>query len=189
MFMNCPWAIQVNIHNPFMHCDTSQYVFQSYEVKMLNNRISVATITYATASPCRVPLNGMFHQDSALQWKKLRIWKISNFIGSNSLGKRHFYSVWTKYVCDKSEKARVCGKWPHIIQCARCCSSARDCPWNENVVILMKFSSLAALEVQPVMKNSSKWWHFHFRVLIIIRIFTGHVSPQCMVIYPGSCTV
>ena len=63
--------------------------------------------------------------------------------------------------------------------------------WNGNVFALMKFSSLAALEivkifwrnfhhwlhwklsfrqlqVQPVMKISSKWWHFHFNVLVRI---------------------
>ena len=46
--------------------------------------------------------------------------------------------------------------------------------WNGNVFILMKFSSLAALEVvkmtkwqlplQPVIKISSKWRHFRFSV-------------------------
>ena len=38
---------------------------------------------------------------------------------------------------------------------------------NGNVFILMKFSSLAALKVvkmQPVMKISLKWQHFHFSV-------------------------
>ena len=63
----------MNIHNPFMHCVTSQYVFKPRDVIMLNNRISVAKITYATASPCSVPLNVVFHQDSAKQWKKLQI--------------------------------------------------------------------------------------------------------------------
>ena len=45
--------------------------------------------------------------------------------------------------------------------------------WNRNVVILMKFSSLTALEVviwqlpvQPVMMISSKWEHFRFSVLL-----------------------
>ena len=65
----------INIHNPYMHRVTSQCVFKSRDVIMLNNRISVATITYAIASPCRVPLNGMFHQDSAMQWNKLQIEK------------------------------------------------------------------------------------------------------------------
>ena len=54
-----------NIHNPFKQCVTSQYVFKPCDVIMLNNCISVATITYATASPSRVPLKGMFHQESA----------------------------------------------------------------------------------------------------------------------------
>ena len=78
---------------------------------MLNNRISVTTIMYATASPCSVPLNCMFHQDSPMQWTKLRIWKISNCFVSNSLGKRHIYSGCTKYVCDKSENVQVCAQW------------------------------------------------------------------------------
>ena len=67
-------CLVMHIHNPFMHCAASQYVFKPRDVIMLNNRISVATITYmyATASPCRVPLNGMFHQDSATQWSKLQ---------------------------------------------------------------------------------------------------------------------
>ena len=51
----------MNIHNPFVHCVMSQYVFKPCDVIMLNNRISVATITYTTPSPCCVPLNGMFH--------------------------------------------------------------------------------------------------------------------------------
>ena len=104
-------SLPMNIHNPFLYCITSQYVFKPRDVIMLNNRISVTTITYATGSPCRVPLNGMFHQNSLTQWNKLRIWKITSFIVSNSLGKRHIYSVWTKYVCDKSENVQVCAKW------------------------------------------------------------------------------
>ena len=104
-------SLVMNIHNPFRHCITSQYMFKPRDVIMPKNRISVATITYATALLCRVPLNGMFHQDSATQWNKLRIWKISNFGMSNSLGKRHLNSVWTQYVCDKSENARACAKW------------------------------------------------------------------------------
>ena len=38
MFMNRPWVIHVlvmNIHNPFMHCVTSQYVFKQRDVIML----------------------------------------------------------------------------------------------------------------------------------------------------------
>ena len=90
------------VMNLFMHLVTSQYVFM-----MLNNRISVATITYATASPCRIPLNGVFHQDSATEWNQLQIKKD---VVSNSLGKRYLNSAWTQYVCDKSDKARVCVK-------------------------------------------------------------------------------
>ena len=87
-------SLVMNIHNPFMHCVTSQYVFKPRDVIMLNNRVSLATITYATASQCHVPLNGMFPQDSAAQWNKLWMWKISNFVLSNSLNKRHLNSVW-----------------------------------------------------------------------------------------------
>ena len=43
-----------------------------------HNRSSLATTPSATPLPCSVPLNGMFHQDSAKQWNKLRIWKICN---------------------------------------------------------------------------------------------------------------
>ena len=93
-----------------MHCVTSQYVFKPHDVIVLNNRISIATITYATSSQCRVSLNGMFHQDSATQCQELRIWKSNSFV-SNSLGKCHLNSVWTKYVYDKSENVQVCAKW------------------------------------------------------------------------------
>ena len=75
-------SLVINIQNPLMHCVASQY-----DVIMLNNRISVATITYATASPCRVPLNDIFHQNSATQRSRLRIWKISKSVVSNLLGK------------------------------------------------------------------------------------------------------
>ena len=66
---------------------------------------------YATASPCRVPLSDMFHQDSATEWNKLQIKKISNFVVSNSLDKHHLNFVWAQYVCDKSENARVYANW------------------------------------------------------------------------------
>ena len=58
--------------------------------------------------------------------------------------------------------------------------------WNENVAILMKFSSLAhkklslwQLSVQPVMKISSKRqhfqsYHFHFSVAHVCWEYTGH---------------
>ena len=36
---------------------------------------------------------------------------VSNFAVSNSLGKRHLNSVWTRYVCDKCESVPVCAKW------------------------------------------------------------------------------
>ena len=91
-----------------LYCVTSRHVFNPRDVIMLNNRISVATITYARASPCAVPLNGMFHKDSATQCNKLRI---SNFVVSTLLDKRHLNSVRTQNVCDKTEDARVCTKW------------------------------------------------------------------------------
>ena len=75
MFMNRPWAVLslvMNIHKLFMHYVTSQHVFKCCVI-MLNNRISAATITYATPSPCHTHSNGMFHQDSAMQLHKLRI--------------------------------------------------------------------------------------------------------------------
>ena len=65
-------CLVMNIQNPFMHYVTSQYVFKLRKVIMLNNRSSVAKITYTTASSIRVPLNGLLHQDSATQWNKLQ---------------------------------------------------------------------------------------------------------------------
>ena len=44
MFMNRPWAIHVlvmNIHNPFMYCATSQYVFKPSDVIMLMNDVTI----------------------------------------------------------------------------------------------------------------------------------------------------
>ena len=44
MFMNGPWAIHVlvmNIHNPFMHCATSQYVFKPRDVIMLMHDVTI----------------------------------------------------------------------------------------------------------------------------------------------------
>ena len=53
----------------------------------------------------------MFHQDSTTQWNKLRIWKICNFVVSNSIDKSHRNSVCPQFVCDKSQNARGCAKW------------------------------------------------------------------------------
>ena len=39
-----------------------------------HNRSSLAAVPSATPWPCRVSLNGMFHQDSATQWIQLRIY-------------------------------------------------------------------------------------------------------------------
>ena len=44
MFMNRPWAIHVlvmNIHNPFMHCATSRYVFEPRDVIMLMHDVTI----------------------------------------------------------------------------------------------------------------------------------------------------
>ena len=62
-------CLVMNIHNPFMHCVTSQYVFKLCDAIIPNNLVSIATIKFATASPSHIPLNGMFHQDSAIQLK------------------------------------------------------------------------------------------------------------------------
>ena len=44
--------------------------------------------------------------------------KISNFVVSNPLGKCQLNSVWTQYVCDKSENAWVCTKhWNALDWC------------------------------------------------------------------------
>ena len=97
-------SLVMNIQNPLMHCVASQY-----DVIMLNNGISVATITYATASPCRVPLNGMFHQNSATQRNRLRIWKISKSV--KFIRQRLYNSVWSRYICDKSKNVQGCARW------------------------------------------------------------------------------
>ena len=44
-----------------------------------HNSSHLATAPSATPLPCRVPLNGMFHQESTTQWNKLPIWKICNY--------------------------------------------------------------------------------------------------------------
>ena len=106
-------CLAMNIYNPFMHCVTSQYAFKPRDVMLLNNRISIATITYATSSPCRVPpfkwhVSPRFN-NATDEIANLR--QISNFLVSTALGKHHLNSVWTKYVCDKSENARVCSRY------------------------------------------------------------------------------
>ena len=53
-------CLVMNIHNPFMHCVSSQYMFKLCDVIMVDNGISVPTITYATASPCHIPLKACF---------------------------------------------------------------------------------------------------------------------------------
>ena len=79
---------------------------------MLNNRISVATITYATASPCRIPLNDMFHQDSARRWNKLQIKrKYKQLCRVKIIRQAPSQFLWTQYVCDKSENAQMWAKW------------------------------------------------------------------------------
>ena len=50
-------CLVMNIHNSFMHCVMSQYLFKPCDFIMLNNHISITTITYATALPCCVRLN------------------------------------------------------------------------------------------------------------------------------------
>ena len=92
-FEGCGLCLSFKFGNPFMHCVTSQYVFKPCGVVILHNHISIATITFATASPWRVPLNGIFYLNSATQWNKLQIWKLSDFERSNSLGKHHLNSV------------------------------------------------------------------------------------------------
>ena len=52
IFMN-PWAIQVfimNIHNPFMPCATSQYVFEPRDVIMLMRAVTIEFEKYVTTN-------------------------------------------------------------------------------------------------------------------------------------------
>ena len=93
LFRGVRLILSFKFGNPFMHCVTSQYVFKPCGVVILHNHISIATITFATASPWRVPLNGIFYLNSATQWNELQIWKLSDFVRSNSLGKHHLNSV------------------------------------------------------------------------------------------------
>ena len=44
-----------------------------------HNSSRLATAPSATQLPYSVPLNGMFHQESTMQWNKLQIWKICNY--------------------------------------------------------------------------------------------------------------
>ena len=80
----------MNIHNPFMHCHLCyvtirfQTVWRHNSDVCCHNGSSLATAQSATLLPCRVPLNGMFHQDSATQWNKTGEFEkyvtVSNFL-------------------------------------------------------------------------------------------------------------
>ena len=117
----CLWialsSLVMNIHNPFMRCVTSQYVFRTAwrhnAAACGHNDNNLAAASSATPSPSPVSLNGVFHQDFSTQQRKLRIWKICNakYI-KLTRHKSHLNSVYTKCVCNKSESARVCAKWP-----------------------------------------------------------------------------
>ena len=55
-FMNRPLAIQVlvmNIHNPFIHCATSQYVFKPRDVKMLMLAVAIVAACQQHRTPQR----------------------------------------------------------------------------------------------------------------------------------------
>ena len=134
---------------------------------MLNNRISVATITYATPSPCLVPLKGMFLQESATQWNKLRMWKISNFFVSNALGKHHLSSAWTKYAYDKRENARVCAKWQWnaLDWCYWIALPASPVVQSSNTVSCVSLSFRTHPCVRVIVKQSCK-----------IRVNISHIS-------------
>ena len=82
----CLWiahsSLVMNILNPFMNYVTSLYVFKPRDVTMLLRAVtidSLAAAPSATLLLCCVPLNGMFHQDSATRWNKLRNWKLCNY--------------------------------------------------------------------------------------------------------------
>ena len=65
------WLIYIN--SPFIQCVASQFVFKPRDVIMLLRAVAIAPS--AMLSPWRVPLNGMFHNDSATHWCKMRIKK------------------------------------------------------------------------------------------------------------------
>ena len=64
MLVNPPWAIQVfvmNIHNPFMHCVMSQYVFKLHDVIMLLHAVTMVTTQQQHHPPHR-------HQVMLFKW-------------------------------------------------------------------------------------------------------------------------
>ena len=68
-----------NTINPcecLLFADTAGIIFKG---GMVYYHSSLATAPSATPLPCCVPSNGMFHQDSATQWNKLRIWEMCNY--------------------------------------------------------------------------------------------------------------
>ena len=79
-----------------------------------HNRSSLATAPSATQLPCRVPLNGMFHQDSATQYTKIA--NLKKVITSYFLCYIHYTRAISipfahnMYVI-KNENARGCAKW------------------------------------------------------------------------------
>ena len=160
MFVNRPWAIQVfvmNIHNPFMHCVTSQCAFKLCDVVMLLHAVTMVTTkqqaSSATPSPSRVSLNAISHQDSSTQWSKLRIWKVcyAKYIKLTRQESSQFH-LYIICVWQKRERM-VCAKWQ---------GNALDwCYW-------------IALPASPVVQSSntvscvSLSFHTHPRVLAII---------------------
>ena len=122
MFMNRPWVIQVlvmNIHNPFMHCATSQYVFKTRDVIMLLMRaVTIVAAQQQHRPPHRYHVASLWmacftktQQRNGTNCEFEKYVTTSNFFVLNPLDKSPLNCVCTRYVCDKSENARVCAKW------------------------------------------------------------------------------
>ena len=108
----------INIHNPFMHCVTSQYVFKLRDVIMLMRSVTIVAAYQQRRPPHRYHVASLqmacFTKNQQRNGTNCQFEKYvttSNYFVLNSLDKSHLNSVCTHYVCDKSENARVCAKW------------------------------------------------------------------------------
>ena len=112
----CLWialsSLVMNIHNPFMRCVTSQYVFRTAwrhnAAACGHNDNNIAAASSATPSPSPVSLNGVFHQDFSTQQRKLRIWKICKAKYIKLPGKRAISIPCIRNVCVIKARAHGC---------------------------------------------------------------------------------
>ena len=110
-------CLAMNIHNPFMHCATSQYVFKPRDVIMLTRAVTIVAAKQQQRPPQRYHVASLkmacftkTQQCNRTNCEFEKYVTTSNLLVLKSLAKSHLNSVCTKYVCDKSENARVCAK-------------------------------------------------------------------------------